>query len=175
MMELRWYQRQPWKFIVIVVLLCAAPASGFVIFGLLMILYWQDFFPPPIPAEYLTFNGRENPDLYRLKRRIRRRLFLGDVWGWMAVFAFGGAIPAAYRFGEGDGALVILFGGWFLATVFVMLLVSMRGLIPYLIAEYEYRMRYEYRMSESPYTVADNIPPSLTISGNDSPPDSPEK
>ncbi len=169
MMELRWYQRQPWKFIVIVVLLCAAPASGFVIFGLLMILYWQDFFPPPIPAEYLTFNGREKPDLYRLKRRIRRRLFLADVWGWMAVFAFGGAIPAAYRFGEGDGALVILFGGWFLATVFVMLLVSMRGLIPYLIAE------YEYRMSESPYTVADNIPPSLTISGNDSPPDSPEK
>ena len=168
-MELRWYQRQPWKFIVIVVLLCAAPASGFVIFGLLMILYWQDFFPPPIQAEYLTFNGYEKPDLYRLKRRIRRRLFLADVWGWMAVFAFGGAIPAAYRFGEGDGALVILFGGWFLATVFVMLLVSMRGLIPYLIAE------YEYRMSESPYTVADNIPPSLTISGNDSPPDSPEK
>ena len=169
MMELRWYQRQPWKFIVIVVLLCAAPASGFVIFGLLMFMYWQDFFPPPIPAEYLTFDGYENPDLYRLKRRIRRRLFLADVWGWMAVFAFGGAIPAAYRFGEGDGALVILFGGWFLATVFVMLLVSMRGLIPYLIAE------YEYRMSESPYTVADNIPPSLTISGNDSPPDSPEK
>ena len=173
MMELRWYQRQPWKFIVIVVLLCAAPASGFVIFGLLMFMYWQDFFPPPIPAEYLTFDGYEKPDLYRLKRRIRRRLFLADVWGWMAVFAFGGAIPAAFCIGKQhpgtDVGIAILFGGWFLATVFVMLLVSMRGLIPYLIAE------YEYRMSESPYTVADNIPPSLTISGNDSPPDSPEK
>lgn len=168
-MELRWYQRQPWKFIVIVVFLCTAPATAFLLFVLLIFMYRQDFFPPPIPVEYLTFDGYEKPDLYRLKRRIRRRLFLADVWGWMAVFAFGGSFFAALYFGEGDGALVILFGSWFLATVFAMLLVSMRGLIPYLIAE------YEYRMSESPYTVADNIPQNLTISGNDSPPDMPGK
>ena len=168
-MELRWYQRQPWKFIVIVVLLCTAPATAFVLFGLLMFMYWQDFFPPPIPAEYLTFDGYEKPDLYRLKRRIRRRLFLADVWGWMAVFAFGGSFLAAIYFGKGEGTRVILFGFWFLASVCVMLHGAMKGLIPYLIAE------YEYRMSESPYTVADNIPQNLTISGNDSPPDMPGK
>ena len=79
------------------------------------------------------------------------------------------AVCIAKNIPEKKWAITVLFGFWFLTSVCVMLYGAMKGLIPYLIAE------YEYRMSESSYTVADNIPPSLTISGNDNPPDTPDK
>ena len=99
-MEVRWYHRQPWKFIVILVLLCAAPASGFIIFGLLMVMYWQDFFPPPIPQKYLEFDGYEKPELHKLKRRSRRRLRWADFWAWLAVLAFGSSWFAGIYVGK---------------------------------------------------------------------------
>ena len=76
---------------------------------------------------------------------------------------------ALQRISEKEISNCLLFVCGVLASVCVMLHGVMKGLIPYLIAE------CEYRMSESPYTMADNIPQNLTISGNDSPPDMPGK
>lgn len=165
-MEVRWYHRQPWKFIVILVLLCAAPASGFIIFGLLMVMYQGDFFPPPIPQKYLEFDGYEKPELHKLKRRIRRRLRWADFWAWLAVLAFGSSCFAGIYVGkqfEPSKALKPTFltiaAFLTMAMIFIMFHVRLRGLIPYLIEE------YEERINEPQYTVNENIPLSITISG----------
>ncbi len=166
-MEVRWYHRQPWKFIVIVVLLCAAPASGFIIFGLLMVMYEGDFFPPPIPQKYLEFDGYEKPELHKLKRRIRRRLRWADFWAWLAVLAFGSSFFAAIYVGDQfdtfelsfNSTFITLGGFWMLTTIFAVFHAQSKGLIPYLIEE------YEERINEPQYVVNENIPLSITISG----------
>ncbi|MGN0872933.1 MAG: hypothetical protein ACI4UV_17255, partial [Victivallales bacterium] len=146
-MEVRWYHRQPWKFIVILVLLCAAPASGFIIFGLLMVMYQGDFFPPPIPQKYLEFDGYEKPELHKLKRRIRRRLRWADFWAWLAVLAFGSSWFAGIYVGKQFEPLEAFKYGFLtigafltMAMIFIMFHVRLRGLIPYLIEEYEERI-----------------------------------
>ena len=162
-MEVRWYHRQPWKFIVILVLLCAAPASGFIIFGLLMVMYQGDFFPPPIPQKYLEFDGYEKPELHKLKQRIRRRLRWADFWAWLAVLTFAASfLVAMYTAKEYPGTnkcFAVLGAFLTLAMFFIMFHVRLKGLIPYLIEE------YEERINEPQYTVNENIPLSITISG----------
>ncbi len=165
-MEVSWYHRQPWKFIIIVVFLCIAPATGFLMSILLVIMYHDDVFPPPIPRQYLEFDGSEEPELYKLKRRIRRRRRWADFWAWLALLAFIASAPAGIYVGKqfepakAFNPTFLTIGVFLTMTMFfVMFHVRLKALIPYLIDE------YEERISEPKYIVNEDIPPDITISG----------
>ena len=58
-----------------------------------------------------------------------------------------------------NSTFITLGGFWMLTTIFVVLYAQSKALIPYLIEE------YEERINEPQYTVNENIPLSITISG----------